>query len=857
MKKILCLIFFILLVVAGYSWSSIYNQGTYNLYGLSNPTVYGQEGDDVTPPSVSSSFDPSVSVPGNRVVVQFTEDVVTSGYTSGDLNLDCNNAGSDISLTNPTGDRDVWYFAVEGATISEDDVCNLDFNGASNSIEDDNGNDMTSFSDQTVLVYSSDFVDYPVIAGTPYVDTATNITINFSKDVVTTGYTTGDFNLDCVSSGSNIALSTPAGAGSTWSFTIDGSVSSADSCTLDFNGAANSIEDTSGNDMAAVTGNAVTVYGGATPPDENYTEEHWVTQSGAGSQNGESAANAWSVANFNSSGNWSTADSDDGLIGPKDIVYFSGTITTSIAPPASGTSSGHITLDGYEAGYCDPISTECSAAAVITSNATAGTAQSDSVVGINLRGDDYFIIQDFRFKNHSMGLQLLENGSGDECQYIIIRRNYFYQCYRKALNIGYITYNDAVSTHITVGGAAAQGNYFLNNGYNREPWENAYNDPWAIQISCFHLVFSYNEATNSGYSDDGDFYWGANVIECQHINDDVTTNFGYVLFEHNILHDCGQETVLSLKEGGGYNAVIRYNEIYGAKGYLNVYDGENPSGHGITIGGSPQYDNHWHNVYVYGNRIHDVHYGTQLKNLAENLYVYANLYYDVYYNGILSIDTSGSTKGPTNCNIVNNTFYNCGVTRVVDTPPGKSSPVTHSVDSNGEMTALRTAMLTGAFKTRNNIFYNCRNGASSNYQIGYLANSYLSYLNLDYSTYYRSGTTDMYYYGASGKQALAWIQNNTSHCDHGENTDPGLTSPTSRTPAGFMPSTSTTNGASMAGDLQTITIIGGDSTVYTITPNMRYVMSPSSVFSQSDPDDINVIMLDNNSNLDRGAVLVQ
>jgi hypothetical protein len=138
-----------------------------------------------------------------------------------------------------------------------------------------------------------------------------------------------------------------------------------------------------------------------------------------------------------------------------------------------------------------------------------------------------------------------------------------------------------------------------------------------------------------------------------------------------------------------------------------------------------------------------------------------------------------------------------------------------------------------------------------------LSNAILSYLDLDYTTYYRSGTTHMYYYGANGVQNLSWVQSNTDNEDYGENTNPNLTNPAAGTPAGFMPSSSTTNGANMAGDITTITIIGGDGTVHTITPNMRYIMSPSSVFSQSDPDDINVIMLDNSSNLDRGAVFVQ
>ena len=64
---------------------------------------------------------------------------------------------------------------------------------------------------------------------------------------------------------------------------------------------------------------------------------YYVTQSGAGSQTGNSLANAWSVANFNSS---STPTGGD-------TVFFSGTITSQIKPNTSGTGNGagRLTLD--------------------------------------------------------------------------------------------------------------------------------------------------------------------------------------------------------------------------------------------------------------------------------------------------------------------------------------------------------------------------------------------------------------------------------------------------------------------------------------------------------------------------------
>lgn len=66
---------------------------------------------------------------------------------------------------------------------------------------------------------------------------------------------------------------------------------------------------------------------------------YFVTQAGAGAQNGLSLANAWSIATFNA-----TSTPTGG-----DTVFFSGTFTTTVGPPLSngtGTGAGALTLDG-------------------------------------------------------------------------------------------------------------------------------------------------------------------------------------------------------------------------------------------------------------------------------------------------------------------------------------------------------------------------------------------------------------------------------------------------------------------------------------------------------------------------------
>jgi hypothetical protein len=73
---------------------------------------------------------------------------------------------------------------------------------------------------------------------------------------------------------------------------------------------------------------------------------YFVTQSGAGSHNGTSLANAWSVANYNASGSPTGGDT----------VTFSGAITSTVIPGTSGAGNGvgRLTLDFSGATLTNP-----------------------------------------------------------------------------------------------------------------------------------------------------------------------------------------------------------------------------------------------------------------------------------------------------------------------------------------------------------------------------------------------------------------------------------------------------------------------------------------------------------------------
>ena len=83
------------------------------------------------------------------------------------------------------------------------------------------------------------------------------VTINFNENV--TGTEIDTFTLDCVVAGDPVAMTYASGSGTpSLVFTAGSTITSADSCTLDFNGDANDFEDDSNNDLADFDTAAVT-----------------------------------------------------------------------------------------------------------------------------------------------------------------------------------------------------------------------------------------------------------------------------------------------------------------------------------------------------------------------------------------------------------------------------------------------------------------------------------------------------------------------------------------------------------------------------------------------------------------------
>jgi hypothetical protein len=121
-------------------------------------------------------------------------------------------------------------------------------------------------------------VTAPEVSGNPVIDTdGDTVTITFTEAVVTTGYDTGDFDIDCDgASGANNNLSYTSGSGSSSVvFATTSTVQSGETCNLDYTGGADEIEDTSGNDLATFSDDAMTNNStqGAGGPDTWYYSE--------------------------------------------------------------------------------------------------------------------------------------------------------------------------------------------------------------------------------------------------------------------------------------------------------------------------------------------------------------------------------------------------------------------------------------------------------------------------------------------------------------------------------------------------------------------------------------------------------
>lgn len=101
---------------------------------------------DVTAPEFLMA---TIAADGETVQIIFTENV--TGTENDTFDLDCDgDSGANVALTYSSGSGGTSLTFTAGETIQSTETCNLDFDGDADDFEDDAGNDLADFSDESV-----------------------------------------------------------------------------------------------------------------------------------------------------------------------------------------------------------------------------------------------------------------------------------------------------------------------------------------------------------------------------------------------------------------------------------------------------------------------------------------------------------------------------------------------------------------------------------------------------------------------------------------------------------------------------------------------------------------------------------
>lgn len=430
-----------------------------------------------------------------------------------------------------------------------------------------------------------------------------------------------------------------------------------------------------------------------------------VTQDGAGAD--------YDVAAFN-------ALSGTGFAG--DTFYFSGTITSTITPAISGTPGHPVTLDGYEAGDCDPIHGECTDSAELAPS----TAHA-----IYLTTQDHFVIQDFRI----VGGNLTFSGSSasDNSEHVVIRRNEIHDHDGNCIDLDWGRY-------FTIGGALGDGNEIYDCGTTTAHADISPNHAEDVVISHNHLY-----ATKSN-GDDGD-----------RGIDGITTHYVRgMLVEYNTIHSHndrfgdGGENGMDLKRET-HDVIIRFNAIYDHRGESNV----------ILQGGT-------HDVYLYGNRLMGLRGGVLVYARQsgfmpiDGIHIWSN---ELSGNGDCGVCTLSDGDPIDEVHLVNNTiaFNGFAYTKLDGT-----SETPNQYDCG-------VRLLAGTTHLQNNIFFQNQPDLATYVQASDVTGT-AALGALEHNTYHWPGQTSVFGYDGAGR-TVAELQSSYGLEDDapaGEDADPGL-----------------------------------------------------------------------------------
>lgn len=329
------------------------------------------------------------------------------------------------------------------------------------------------------------------------------------------------------------------------------------------------------------------------------SDSYYVTQNGAGSKNGSSLDNAWSIDDFNNSSRWSNEDKPS-LIGPGDTIYLYGTFTKNFIPRGSGTSNSPITIDGRNAQILTNVNEFSKIFDIkniqylILQNLSINGQDSamsspggDEGTSIRIREfgapTGHITIQDSSFDASASGIIL----QGD-VTHVNIYRNTFSNMSNNGVAVAADNYDgdgknyyDDCPSYIVIGGSTENGNTFKNIG-KLAPAEWADYDSgykggavpgYTLGTLATDVIFNYNHV----YATMPDVGAGIYMNGAKRI-----------LIEYNTIHSLqsvSHRSYIDIKNDDHFfteDIIIRFNKIY------DVYDGPNqyaPPGDAIRISG--------------------------------------------------------------------------------------------------------------------------------------------------------------------------------------------------------------------------------------------------------------------------------
>lgn len=306
-------------------------------------------------------------------------------------------------------------------------------------------------------------------------------------------------------------------------------------------------------------------------------EDIYVAQTAQGADTGADAADAHSVAWFNTSSNWNSPTKVSGEIGPGDTVHLCGTITSPLTIQASGTAGNVITIF-FQSGAKmtapywtdsailsvakDYITIDGGTNGIIECTANGSTlANHQQTAGIHLEGGNHVTVQNLLIENmydHTdYNDEILTSPAGAKgiwCDTYNGNHNFTYltiqNCIIHDASAGIsIGYHDAGTDFVYISGCDIYNcNFDIQGGENDN---NAHGDHWFIHDNHLHDWANWDSVTNQ-YHHNGIYIWS--VTPGAYLSDIHIYNntFGPGFTVHN---SCG------MFAGANYKSLYFYNNL--------------------------------------------------------------------------------------------------------------------------------------------------------------------------------------------------------------------------------------------------------------------------------------------------------